>query len=396
MNKRLITAKIKDIQRDLESRYHEMPSIALMTGASGVLVFYYMLYQLEKDEKYIVRFEEVVDDIFERISSDDYPYSYCDGLAGVAFTIEFLRQKRLFQDENVRDALETFDGIILEAVNQNNTDMNQYDLLHGIFGCLYYLIEREPSNPSLAIPLKKNIEVIAGTIVKDILRERESSTDIPQPNCGLAHGNMSFIIVFAKYLKIHPENSEIKNHLKQIVDHQLSFKSNDYSTESMFPSIASDMDDLQFNTVLGWCYGDQTVAIGLYQANVVLEENYIAERALEIALHTAKRNTPVKSSKTEVTDAGFCHGMSAVATNNKLLYELTKNPVFLDNYERFTNEVLKRGNHPATISGFRRYFGNDKYEDVLSFLDGTLGVGVFLISTLCEKETDWEKFFLLK
>ena len=391
-----ILKKIDDIEKDLFTRYDDIKSIATFTGASGALIFYYMLDKLIPDKGYKGKFYTILDDIYERLNSEEYPKTYCDGLAGVAFNLEFLRQKKMIDDEDICEALELFDEIILEIVKDSNTDLEEYDLLHGVIGGLYYLNERIPNHPNLQFDIIKQFETVANTLLEDINAPLKESDEIPQLNCGLAHGNMSYIIVFSKFLQNFPENKTVKKALLAIVNHQLHFKSSAPGNLSLFPTIAIKSEFNLYQNVLGWCYGDQVIAIGLKMAGTVLESKDILKEAKDIAYHTAKRNTVVLSSLTEVTDAGLCHGVGAVAMNNKILYDWTKDDSFLDNYNYFIDKVLERGDHPATPSGFRRYFGDDKYEDVVSFLDGTIGIGVLLISELLEEDVEWEKFFLLK
>jgi lantibiotic modifying enzyme len=391
-----IQEKITAIEADLSGRYNEVESLGLFTGTSGCLIFYYYLHKLTKEPKHLEKFYEILDAVYDRLSTDSYPNTYCDGLTGIAMTIDFFRKKGMIEEEDVKETLEIFDDILLNAAAVSINKLDEYDFLHGEFGVLFYLNERIQSNPDIAVKLIPLFETAAKMLHSDITSSQDGTNMIPQPNFGMAHGNMSYIVIFSKFLQQFPDNVIVREALKTIVEHQLQFKSNDPASYALFPSIVNDRLAIRHDTVLGWCYGDQPVALGLKMAGTVLNDQAILNQAYEIASHTGKRNTVTLASKTEVTDAGLCHGISSVALNNKLLYDWTGEQVFYDNYVFFTGKVLERGNHPSTASGFRRYYGNDKYEDVIAFLDGTAGIGVFLISTLLEEDTDWEQFFLLK
>jgi len=394
--KDLILKKVEAIEIDLSNRYDQLDSLGIFTGACGSLVFYYYLFRLTKEEKYQEKFYDLLDNIYDRINTDNYPNTYCDGLAGIALVIDYFSKKGMIAIEDVNETLAIFDDLMVEAATISIHTLEEYDFLHGEFGALFYLCERMKENPLIETDVIELFEIAAKTLQGDIALNGKFAQEVHQGNCGMAHGNMSYIVIFSKFLEKVPENRAVKEAIVALVAHQLSFKSTDSTSYSLFPSIVNDTDNILYNAVLGWCYGDQPIAIGLYIAGTVLKDQTILDQAYEIALHTSKRNTVLLSSKTELTDAGLCHGMASVAHNNKLLYAWTNEQVFYDNYLFFTEKVMERGNHPATASGFRRYFGDDKHEDILGLLDGTMGIGVFLISTLLEEDTDWERFFLLK
>ena len=177
----------------------------------------------------------------------------------------------------------------------------------------------------------------------------------------------------------------------------MNYQSKNPESLAQIPSIVYDESDINYQVPLGWCYGDQTGSIALYSAGKVLQNEKLMEQAIAIAVKTTERDTVVKASRSELTDAGLCHGMAGVAFLHKTWYQITGDERFYDQYNYFKNQVLKRGNHNDSISGFKKYMGEeDGHIDAIGLLDGSCGIGVFLIDSILESNLDWGELFLLK
>ncbi len=215
-------------------------------------------------------------------------------------------------------------------------------------------------------------------------------------NCGLAHGIVSKIILFSKFLEKEPENIVVNTVLKSCVTTLLNLESESEETVSRFPFIARKGEPLSYNSPLGWCYGDQTMASAFKMAAEVLNDQKLKTKALEIALHSAARDTISKVCASNNVDAGFCHGTSSIAFLNKKWFEISKNEKFRNSYHVFLRETLNRLYHKDIISGFKKNMGDEiGFKLYHGLLDGVCGVGVFLIDTVLKERIGWGKLFLL-
>lgn len=395
--KEKIRQKINDIEQDIHARYQEIVQPGIFSGASGALVFYYYLNRLSGDQDHLNKFYSILEDIYERLNNDEYPNTYCDGLTGIAFTLNYFLEKEMIEPDAVEEALMIIDQLIIETAEIEASNVEAFDFLHGQFGAIYYLLERLKFTKDNEATTIRLFESAAQALKEDIEREVTNDGEVPGGNCGLAHGNIAYISILTKFLEVYPDNTIVRTSLAKLVSHQLSFLSPDTeNTFSLFPGIVKQRSEIHYNIIAGWCYGDPPVLINLHKAAEVLNDSGLKRLCVQLSEHTAARDTVIKAASTELTDAGLCHGMSSIALNNKLLFELTGNSKFYENYLHFTDCVLERGNSPETKSGFRRYMGDNRHEDILYLLDGTMGIGLFLITTLLEEPTDWERFFLLK
>ena len=108
--KESIFKQILKIEKELNSQYSDYPNVSLLSGTSGLPIFYFMLYNLTKNEAYKVKSNVIVENIFSRINNDNINVSYCTGLAGIGYMLHFL-QNNGFLIEDINEELNIIDEI---------------------------------------------------------------------------------------------------------------------------------------------------------------------------------------------------------------------------------------------------------------------------------------------
>lgn len=407
--KELALLKIFEIEKDLWE-HKENQSLSLFTGISGLPVFYYMLYVLTKKKEYLDKIYATLEDVFNIINGDDdYSMTYCNGLSGVALVFEFLLKKEFLTIEvknDLEEALDYIDEVIIKFVQNNTKQYEDIDFLHGAFGVGFYLNERlkRKKTSSFKDQIAHIFNLLADIVIEDVeksfleINSRNSEeTNSHSTNCGLAHGHVSHIIIFSEYLKNDPQNSKVIQALEKSFTCLLEFKSTTSDSFSVFPSIAVNQKSAVYKIPLGWCYGDQTISIGLYKASQVINDSKIKLVAIEIAQKTLERDTIETIFPIPLFDSGFCHGLSSIAFVHKKWFEILEDSRFEIAYLKFIDMILKDSKTNVGFGGYQKHMGNNKYVDSYGLLDGSLGIGVVLIDYLLgENDTGWENFFLLK
>ena len=400
--RREIYNKVLQIEKDIALNWKKDAHISLTTGIGGVPIFYYMLYKLEKKEVYLSKIYEVVEEIFDMLDSEDFKLTFSSGLTGLGCVFNFLRKNNVLKEENINESLEIIDETIADFTISNLSSIDDVDFLHGALGGAYYLNERLKDNPLIKERTIIIFEKLASIILDDIKKTYEVSTllkyddETHRTNCGLAHGHISYMIIFSKFIENFPNNQLIISAIRESAKCVLSFESNNKSNLSLFPGIAINKHTAEYNIHLGWCYGDQTISFGLQKAAKTLNDNNLFEKAKEIAIQTLKRDTFVKALKSHLSDASMCHGTSSLAYLHKKWHQITKDKRFDELYQKFIKETLTKGDSDKGIGGYKKYIGNNNFQDAIGFLDGAVGIGVVLIDYLLENETiAWDSFFLL-
>lgn len=410
-----VNRKIVQIENSINEYWKKKPYIddlSLLTGISGLPIFYFMLYKYDKNIKNLEKIEELINHIFDSLNNNDekIEINFCSGIAGIGYMLNMLDNTGEIKNIDFGDGLDVIDEILLDNIEyfltyidniEVSNRVEQLDFLHGIFGIAYYLLERveKGSNEEKIIALfEKLSEIVIDEYTLALSVQDTESIDVSlhKTNLGLAHGHISYILIFCKFIKKYPLNAHVTKGLIASTKTVLLFKNE--NTLSMFPSIAISKNTARHNIHLGWCYGDQSVSYGLYKAGVILGDNSLIEESKLVALTTLKRNT-LSSALLDAKrcDAAFCHGTISVAYNHKIWYKLTGNTEFLKLYEKFKDETLFLGNNPDGLAGYFKHDGGGKLVPALGMLDGIAGIGVFFIDYLLNDDSqfDWESVFLL-
>lgn len=418
----VILDKIIEIEKTLYRSWKTPPfvnDISLMTGISGLPIFYCMLYNIDENPIYVEKIEEIVNKIFEQLNSNSsnnrIGSTFSSGIAGIGYVLNLIEENGVLKDIDLTESLNVIDEILLDTVDhfvsyvdelEHKYKIEQIDFLHGVLGIAYYLLNRLTNG----IDEKKVIQVfekISEIVIDDcelaidMINVEEILQDHKKTNLGLAHGHTSYILIFSKFLEKFPNNEKAKEVVSKSAKLIMSFKNDDESNICVFPSIAVNKKTAFYKVHLGWCYGDQAIAYGLYKAGEVLKDSYYINESIEIAKLTFKRNSVSTALlNSDDYDAGFCHGTSSVAFFHKKWYKIAKNEMFEDLYNKFIFETLIAAKHEQGMAGFLKHDGKGDLVKAIGMLDGIAGIGVVLIDYYNyylknEVNLNWQSMYLL-
>lgn len=402
MLKSTVSKKVFEIEKMLSKFPVKENNFSLFTGIGGLPIFYFLLFQYTKDSKYVEKANSIISQIFEMLNSVNYSVTYCNGLSGIGFMLNYITNTGCFNMLEIDESLCEIDDFIFDYTIKRIKSSEDLDFLHGAFGTTYYLLTRIDNNPFLKEKTRHIFHMLCNVLNKEIdkskevLEVRHIDEGFHKTNCGLAHGHGSYIIILAKGLQKFQEDDFIKNTLRKSIDCLLSFQSKNDNTISCFPAIAISPHTANYEIPMGWCYGDQTASLSLYRGGIALEDKDVTEKAIKIALKTLNRNSFVKAQLSPLTDACFCHGSASVAYLNKKWGQITNNNEFYKLYQHFVMVTIEKGNNNNGYAGYQKYLGDNKHENAIGLLDGVIGVGVVLLDYLLEgNQLKWDSFFLL-
>jgi lantibiotic biosynthesis protein len=401
-----VLKKINLISDQLEIKISNNKDISLINGIGALPIFFYLKFKLTGDRENILKLNYFLEKIIGIINEDDIQLSYCNGLVGVAQMFEYIRSKEVLEGQSlldIEDALITIDEMIVDYAISKSITIEDVDFLHGSFGAAFYLVSRFSKNADTLFKKKviQLFELLANIVLVDIEKSNlvKDNTDINnythEINCGLAHGLISYIIIFSRFLETVGENEIITKVLKKCLETLLEFESINETSLARFPSIAVNKMTANYNVPLGWCYGDQTISIGLHKASNVLKNEELKKKALNLAYRNLERNKVELIFTSSKYDAGFCHGLSSVAYINKKWYQISKDKKFYEEYEKQIVKILDIGSNEIGIAGYQKFAGKDGYIDSVGFLDGAIGIAIVLIDYLLMEDCGWDVFFLL-
>lgn len=377
--------------------YNSKPeqNYSLFSGNIGVALFLFYYWKLSKNNKFYKKGSSFVTDSFASLNhSNNGFYSLCNGDIGFMLAVNHL----VNNDIIAGDCNELFQEMQLTVYSRMKFDIKayRYDYLHNALGAGIYFLKRGDLQSlkfveTLVVELEKTSEKDgAGLKWRSSLNYR----NIEVYNTSLSHGMASIIIFLTIAYKKKVLLSKTKRLLCGAINYILSLKSElpDLEYKSFFPnSVLVDDSVSEYNSRLGWCYGDLGVGISLLFASVVLRDKKLSKTATDVLLQTTSRKDPIKEF---VNDAGICHGSAGLSHIYNRLYHYTGHEIFLKSAIYWLNDTLKKSEFKDGLAGYKT-FEKDKMVNDKGLLTGISGIGLVLISAISDIEPRWDECFLL-
>ena len=283
---------------------------------------------------------------------------------------------------------------------KKNINKGDYDYLHKALGIGLYFLSKKENKSSinieyLLIKLERNAERDLNGLKWKSFNQQENKEVY---NLSLSHGIASIITFISQiYKNSIAVNNRTNKLLCEAVSFLLACKSivpNSYNG-SFFPSYVSANDGInKSGSRLAWCYGDLGIGIALWQASQVLLNKEWAKIAIDVLLQTTLRQDP---NKEHVIDAGFCHGSSGIAHIYNRMYQYTGNNAFKEAAIYWINDTLSKATFSNGLAGYKAWHlpEHGGWVNESGLLEGIAGIGLVLLSTICEIEPKWDECFLL-
>lgn len=365
----------------------------------GALMFLLYYKKIINSTRYDDLIEKILDEKCD-IVSNGYSYpAFATGVSGILYGLEFIRSEFLIDIDLSEIKREYIPYLKKEALF--SLKRGEFDILHKSLGIAYYIIEYDDNRDLEFIDsLLRYLLITSERRPNNQLTWKTYLSDSVGYGYGisLAHGVSSIVLFLSKLL----ENRYSNNLIKPILDGAINYivsQQIDYSLYgSFFPTFAVEtMAEKMYplsSSRLGWCYGDLGIAYALRKAGVVINNMDIVNLADRILKLTTKRYPKDISS---VNDACLCHGTAGIAQIYNRLYLSTGDIDYKLLNDYWINETLNMAKGENSSAGYKFWKGSEKvWQDNLSFLEGTSGIGLSLISSINPfLYSSWDKIILL-
>lgn len=372
--------------------------LGIIGGCNGCLLFLFQMYQYTKDEKYlenlIVRLNSLCS-----IMGNVGLSSFCNGYAGIAWTIRFLYNKKILDIDNINNFLYDVDSRIFKDLLNN---VKNYDFLHGGLGMAYYFLSFESTYSNKALTKfidtlddTKELDTNGGYMWRSEIFTKSKSIGLAY-NLGMAHGMASLIVFLSLCVRKGIFVERTLPLLKGLIFFYLNNKNPDnyVSSYSFWKLIGQNVFS---ESRLGWCYGDLGISTALIQASVVLEDSSLKSYACGLIDKTLKR---ISSADEKVTEANICHGSSGLSYMYNFFYQITSDDKYKQASLYWLNETIKKGDGNGAHAGYSlpdavpEYF-NSEHGSYFSLLNGVSGIGLSLMASVSNANQSWSDCILL-
>jgi lantibiotic modifying enzyme len=376
--------------------------MGLFSGDAGVALFLFHLHDYTKKEEHKKAAQFYLEKSFEKINTGYALPTFCNGIAGIAWTVNYLVLHSFIEPENL-DVLDDLDDYLHNYMVNYERESN-FDFLHGATGIALYFINRINQNPKAADYLKEYVDALKEYSIFDAETNTAKIVSTIQDkdknlkkvyNLGMAHGMSSIIAVLAKIYETDKTNLNLKYLTEGFSNYIMLHENiNKYDNGAMFKTtVELDQDQNDSQTAgsrLGWCYGDMGNGFALYHAYEATGNEKYYEKSLEIFINSAKRKD---LEKQRILDACVCHGSAGIIDIFKTVYEYFGDEELLEAENNWAELTLDFYTNAEGLKGFSKYtVDGPKY--LHSFLEGTAGIGLALLFHHTGNKSEWNEFLL--
>ena len=388
--------KLEEIVNQLKNDFPKDEGISLMSGKTGLALFWNTYAYASKDIQAYKQSEYVLNEIEKSIEFENQ-YSFCSGFAGIGWFYQYMNDMGIF-DNDTNYLLEDFDNYLCKMMKailkQGNTDF-----LHEATGIAYYFYCRYKDNKNANVCLQKYVDEISRLVIIDgdliKLPTKDFKTHETILNISLSHGMSAVVSVLARIYTIEDLRSDkLKQLIEGMVNYILAQEIDVEKYGSFFPYTSIESAKPLEGSRLAWCYGDLGVCCALYQVGKIMNRQDWIDKAISVLVYAAKNRRDLNDNF--VLDACMCHGTVSIAHIFYRMWWNTHMDLFKDTAKYWFDKTLEMASFEDGLAGYKTWRGSDNaYDSEYGLLDGVVGIGLALTSYTYETEPTWDQCLLL-
>ena len=295
------------------------------------------------------------------------------------------------------------DGLLTRALSRWPPSVG-YDLIRGLVGVGVYFIERLPRESAI-----HGLTAVLAALEVTATETDEGTTWFTAPeflpawqrerapngyfNLGVAHGVPGVCWLLGKLCLAGIEQERAEPLLIQSLRWLRSKQPEPNAAE--LPSWIAPGVDREPNRRMAWCYGPLGASAVVLEAAKAIGDQKSADWAQTLGLACAG----VPPAEARIQDAGLCHGAGGNAQIFSRLYASTGEITFRAAALEWFKVTLGYRRPGEGIGGYRMWGeieeGRQGWLDDASFLTGSGGVGLALLSAVTDVEPTWDRLLLL-
>lgn len=387
---------IVEIFNEINKKNEEKESLGILDGECGYILFSWYLAKYFPQIVTPSYIEEKLNIMQDKLQSKKLEPGICRGLSGIGWLFELILQE---QEDCYNPEFNRVVDLHLENLTNDYKWRGEIEYVMGLSGLSVYAGRRLLKNEGHRllsnivnyyyhsfISIKKD-QISWSTPVGSVYRFN-NLTNGNEYNLGIAHGVPGIILSLIPALNmsaLKDKSTEmIYKACNWLIDQQ---ECQGGKSSNFYGYLAGDNG----NSRLGWCYGDLGIALTLARAGNALNNVYIKEQALRIAISAAQRDV----YSAQVVDAGICHGSSGLAIMFYFINDILPHPKLQEAIHYWTGQIILSYKVQG-LKGLDFYVSYDnQFESNRSILNGYSGIGLVLLAML-DIEPNWGDLLLLR
>ncbi len=388
--------KLEEITVSIEEELPRIQRIGLLGGIAGLSVFFFYYARMTGKIKYYDISSQLLSQSIQSLPHLQ-PDTFSKGYAGILWAYQHLKNHYSIDftppliPKNIHTILTDF---MMDELSKLN-----YDPLHGAIGYGTYFLEYQPSDEvsSYLSNLVKGLKKISHKKGKkrywETINEIHSLKGV---NSGLTHGMAGIVVFLTRLYKTGICKEIVKDLLEGAVEYFLylhDLMQTKAQSISCFPVWVSSDGQLSSGT-LALGFGDLSIALALWHASNVLENNVWKEKAINVFSKSLTRNT---KETNVIKDASLSLGTSGMAHIYNRIYHYTGDERFKEAARYWLFETLEMGKNETGVAGYSAWRGEsvNRRDKEFGIIEGIAGIGLVLISSISPIEPLWDKCLMV-
>lgn len=375
---------------------------SLATGEAGLALLFAYLDRARPHGGYADLAEERLERAIDRLTTSFQLPGLYQGFAGIAWTVEHLRDRREPCDPD-DDPNTDVDRALVELLARTPW-RDPYDLTSGLVGFGAYALERWPGAMATAclsrvcahleeLAVPQEVGVSWPTAEPHLHPDERRSFPHGMFNLGVAHGVPGVLPVLAQAAAVGAAPASTRALLREAVAWLLSRKLPAGAASVLPAAWGPGAEPLPARAA--WCYGDPGIAAVLWVTGRAAGVSAWEAEALGLA-RTAARRPPEACG---VRDACLCHGAAGLGHLFNRLHQATGDPELLvaarEWMKRALDLLAPGGGIGGSVTWGPDATGAMDWRDEPSVLTGAAGVALALLAATSPVEPAWDRFLLL-
>lgn len=338
---------------------------------------------------------EILEKALDRVQTSDAVALY-SGWAGLGWLCAQLGAEDEFVCEHA-------DRLLHRALVDRSVH-HSYDLISGLVGMGVYFLERLPRDAgvrglaSVLDALEQGAtETGAGTTwftpAESLPAWQREKAPNGYYNLGVAHGVPGVLWLLAKLASGGIETERARDLLRSGLAWMCAQQVDPDRAE--LPSWIAPGVPREDGRRMAWCYGPLGASAVVWDAARAIGD----DRAEDWARRMARACAEVPPERGLVRDAGLCHGAAGNAHIFHRLYRRTGDARFRNAARAWIAATLAFERAGEGVGGFRMWgdLGENQqgWVDDASFLSGSAGVALALLSAVTDTDPEWDRLLLL-
>ena len=392
MSKNLLDTsdKLQEIA-DIIDKQTDIPSsnYSLFGGMAGELFFLYHYHKLMPGIKF--DFSKKIDILIDSIKTYGInDITYCSGLSGVLYLFEIMKKDAFLEIKIGTDIHEYFNDSFFKLLKRG-----KYEFLYGLIGIAQLFCLNKDRYKNKIIDILHYLDDNKIMINNGFTWIDKEKKDIIY-DLSLSHGTASVIVFLTQLLNddlFFNYKKLIFNLLTKSIHFVMSQQINREYSNSYFPYTCNNNGPLEINSRLGWCYGDLSIGIALYQAAKVCNNTSLHNFSKEVLSYAANKRRNLKENS--VIDAGLCHGTAGIAALFYRMWWNEKTDEYASATDYWINKTIEMAKYNNGPAGYLYYSARHGLIPAYHFLEGIAGIGIVLLYYLMKAYPSWDKCLLL-